>query len=204
MTTLNPRPPYNAEEIARLYPNGIKLELVQIVFRHGERTPVRPRFTDSIPVYWAQCQAAERFRAAVFEHSGQWGTLPFKRSIETSGAHGKAVKALGPRGESDGLCVLGELTARGRETTLKLGERIRHLYVDQIGFLPAKLDPSHLYLRSTSLTRTLESLQELVSGLYPSDTRTENYQPNIVTRLIFEDNLLPNECVLYNVLLLIS
>ena len=31
MTTLVPRPPYTPDELARLYPNSLKLQLVQVV-----------------------------------------------------------------------------------------------------------------------------------------------------------------------------
>lgn len=36
MTTLNPREPYSPEELERLYPKNLKLELVQVV-SHGIR-----------------------------------------------------------------------------------------------------------------------------------------------------------------------
>ena len=42
----------------------------------------------------------------------------------------------------------GELTDRGRETTLQLGQRLRHLYIHQLGFLPENLGTqSEYYLR---------------------------------------------------------
>lgn len=45
--------------------------------------------------------------------------------------------------------LLGELTDRGRETTLQLGQRLRRLYMDQLNFLPEDLltKPSQYYLR---------------------------------------------------------
>jgi acid phosphatase len=47
----------------------------------------------------------------------------------------------------------GELTDKGRETTLQLGQRLRHLYVHQLGFLPKKQgDQSEYYLRYTPST----------------------------------------------------
>ena len=42
----------------------------------------------------------------------------------------------------------GELTDQGRMTTTQLGQRIRKLYVEQLGFLPQTLqDPNTLYIR---------------------------------------------------------
>lgn len=43
MTTLNPRPAYSDNELMELYPSNLQLEQVQILHRHGERTPVGPR-----------------------------------------------------------------------------------------------------------------------------------------------------------------
>jgi len=44
--------------------------------------------------------------------------------------------------------ILGELTDQGRVTTLALGQRLRRLYVDQLGFLPPKFeDDKLLYIR---------------------------------------------------------
>ena len=44
MTTLVPRPPYSPEELTRLYPADLDLQLVQVLLRHGERVPVSTRF----------------------------------------------------------------------------------------------------------------------------------------------------------------
>ena len=44
MTTLRPRDPYTDDDLRILYPAGLKLQLVQILLRHGERTPVSERF----------------------------------------------------------------------------------------------------------------------------------------------------------------
>lgn len=44
MTTLVPRAPYTQEELATLYPSDLELQQVQVILRHGERTPVNARF----------------------------------------------------------------------------------------------------------------------------------------------------------------
>ena len=44
MTTLIPRAPYTQEELATLYPSDLELQQVQMILRHGERTPVNARF----------------------------------------------------------------------------------------------------------------------------------------------------------------
>jgi acid phosphatase len=47
MTSLVPRPPYSQEELERLYPKELELQLVQILLRHGERSPVSARFQNA-------------------------------------------------------------------------------------------------------------------------------------------------------------
>lgn len=44
MTSLQPRGPYSQAELEKLYPKGLRLELVQVLLRHGERSPVSARF----------------------------------------------------------------------------------------------------------------------------------------------------------------
>lgn len=89
----------------------------------------------------------------------------------------------------------GELTDKGRQTTLALGQRMRHLYVDQLGFMPNIIsNAEHMYLRTTLIPRALESLQQAFWGMYPADARTSNFaQPTIVTRSFPEETLFPNE-----------
>lgn len=89
----------------------------------------------------------------------------------------------------------GELTDKGRETTYALGQRLRHLYVDQLGFMPQiKSDSEDMYLRATPIPRALESLQEAFWGMYPASARTLDFPPPvIVARQVNEETLFPNE-----------
>lgn len=90
---------------------------------------------------------------------------------------------------------LGELTDKGRETTLALGERVRHLYVDQLGFMPKILsDADMIYLRATPMQRALDSVQQAFVGMYPLSARTASFPPpTIITRAPADETLFPNE-----------
>jgi acid phosphatase len=84
-----------------------------------------------------------------------------------------------------------------------LGQRIRRLYVDQLGFLPQKLeDENTIYMRSivpcvetkgrtSHIQRTIESLTQVFTGLYPKDKATA--VPNFHLRLVHQENLYPND-----------
>ena len=93
------------------------------------------------------------------------------------------------------LSNLGELTDKGRETTLALGERLRHLYIDQLNYMPRVIsDADMIYLRATPIVRALESVQQSFWGMYPLSARTASFPPpTIITRTFQDETLFPNE-----------
>lgn len=198
MTTLEPRPPYTDDEFARLYPSNLELKQVQILLRHGERTPVNSRFQNAgLHEYWPYCKAANAMKAVILAADGSLDTLAWKRRLETIGAQDRPTLSAGPSAEIDAICQPGELTDRGRETTLALGQRARALYVNRLKFLPAFLDEqtsSVVRLRATPIVRALESVQQTFIGLYPAATRSPGLPPpTIVQRLYPDETLVPND-----------
>jgi acid phosphatase len=122
--------------------------------------------------------------------------MEFRRRIETFGSKDdNPVIASGPRGEMGSICNLGELTDEGRHTTTELGRRLRHLYVDQLGFMPKTIaDADMFYLRCTPIPRALESMQQTFYGFYPPSARTIEFPtPTIITRTPADETLFPNE-----------
>lgn len=103
--------------------------------------------------------------------------------------------ASGPNGELDAICQPGELTDKGRETTLALGQRLRHLYVDQLQFMPKVIsDTNAIYLRATPIPRALESVQQAFYGFYPPSSRSTDFPtPTIITRTPADETLYPND-----------
>ncbi|CAO2652535.1 Nn.00g008180.m01.CDS01 [Neocucurbitaria sp. VM-36] len=198
MTTLIPRQFYSQEELDKLYPKELELQLVQILLRHGERTPVSPRFQNTgLQPYWPYCNAARQLTSVILNTKdfSQWDQLKYRRRLETFGVHDGPVIASGPRGEFDAICQPGELTDKGRETTLALGQRLRHLYIDQLGFMPKLISSSDMiYLRATPMPRALESVQQAFSGFYPPSARTADFPPpTIITRTPADETLYPND-----------
>lgn len=115
MTTLQPRKPYNEDELRKLYPSSLELQQVQILLRHGERTPVSPRFQNAgLSAFWPYCSALRHMRDAVLERGKDgkengFATLEWKRRLETFGPGDTPVIATGPGGELDGVCDMGAL-----------------------------------------------------------------------------------------------
>jgi len=152
MTSLHPRSPYSPEELRQLYPEGLQLQLVQILLRHGERSPVSARFQNAgLNGFWPYCSVARQMISTTMEaRDSKWSSLQWRRRLETFGSDDGAEIASGPRGQVDGICNLGELTDKGRETTYLLGTRLRNLYVDQLKFMPSTIqDADMIYMRAT-------------------------------------------------------
>jgi len=128
---------------------------------------VRQRLQNAgVPPFWKLCRAAEEFRATTVLPNNSFHSLHYQRRVENPDSKGrlKKVNKIGEpywyltliyfpslvslRLELIGGSLLGELTDQGRVTTMALGERIRKLYVDKLGFLPQTLeDENTLYLR---------------------------------------------------------
>ncbi|GAO19671.1 hypothetical protein UVI_02047700 [Ustilaginoidea virens] len=197
MSTLVPRPPYSDAELAALYPPQLRLCQVQILLRHGERTPTNPRFANTgLPAFWPYCSAVNHLRNAVLDpDTARFSVLEWRRRLETTAPDGSPVLASGPGGQIDSICDAGMLTDRGRETTFHLGQRLRKLYVDQLGFLPAKVqNTDFMYTRSTPIPRALESVQQALSGLFPRHARADDFSPpTIISRAPADETLFPND-----------
>ena len=197
MASLIPRGPYSDEELQKLYPNNLKLQLVQILLRHGERSPVSARFRNAgLAAFWPYCSVARNLVSSTMNNdTANWGVLEWRRRLETFGSDDGPVVAAGPQGDIDAICNLGELTNEGRRSTHALGRRLRHLYVDQLQFMPVMIqDADMIYLRATPIPRALESLQETFWGMYPSHTRSAVFPPpTIITRAPQDETLFPND-----------
>ncbi|CZS99849.1 related to lysophosphatidic acid phosphatase [Rhynchosporium agropyri] len=197
MTSLQPRDPYTQEELQKLYPKDLELQLVQVLLRHGERSPVSARFQNAgLHAYWPCCSVARQMISQTHEvGEGKWTPMEWRKRIETFGPNDNPVIAAGPGGDVDSICNLGELTDKGRETTWQLGRRLRHLYVDQLNYMPSMIhDADMIYLRASPIPRALESLQQAFWGMYPAETRAASFPPvTIITRAPADETLFPND-----------
>jgi len=171
-------------------PPELALEQVHVYVRHGERTPVKTRMTDppaSIPEHWQLCSVARRFRETVNSTTStpngpSWDGMWFKRGTEMRNG-----------GTAANLCLLGDLTDVGKESTYNFGVALRRLYVDKLGFLPTTLqNENQVYFRSTNVPRTIESLEHIVHGLYPQAHCATSVIPSILIRNKVDENIVSN------------
>ncbi|KAJ3354213.1 hypothetical protein GGF32_002642 [Allomyces javanicus] len=165
------------------YPSDLSLKLVQIVHRHGERTPIVPGLSHLVNPVYENC------------HLGAF--LALNSALSTSANARQYTKVLHDadlpqHGATPGTCAAGMLTDQGRTTMTSLGRAARSLYIDALQFLPSKLqEPGDVYLRSSDFARTLESLHSVVEGMYPETDRGGAHPPmHIFTRTpVGSDNI---------------
>lgn len=85
---------------------------------------------------------------------------------------------------------LGELTTKGINQEIQLGEKLRRIYINQDHLLPEIYNPNSIYVRSTDATRAIKSANSLLLGLYPPNTRVKNQEISVHVVPKNKDNLL--------------
>jgi acid phosphatase len=129
---------------------------LQVVIRHGDRTPSAKVPTGTVP----------------------WVCEPFAHTLRFLDVSPQAVnqEINGPFSYPPS-CTGSQLTVKGRDQHLALGAAMRKKYVERLGFLPPSLNPGNqgqLLFRSTDYPRTRQSGQAFLVSLYPVSYRIGN------------------------------
>lgn len=68
--------------------------------------------------------------------------------------------------------------------------------LDRLGFLPTDFSSQDMaYFRSTNMPRTIETLQQVIHGLYPTENTTDGIVPRVRVREYQHENLMGNSYV---------
>uniref|UniRef100_A0A671W9Y0 Acid phosphatase 6, lysophosphatidic n=1 Tax=Sparus aurata TaxID=8175 RepID=A0A671W9Y0_SPAAU len=133
-----------------------ELKLVQVLFRHGARTPLKS-IPDVMEVQWVptllEPPPHTHINYVVTDLEG--GPKPpapveesYRKNVLTGGT------------------FPGQLTTVGMQQLYELGKRLRGKYIEESHFLNSAFSPAEVYVRSTNIVRTIESAKCLVAGLF--------------------------------------
>eukprot|EP01105_Mastigella_eilhardi_P026956 TRINITY_DN8026_c0_g1_i1.p1 TRINITY_DN8026_c0_g1~~TRINITY_DN8026_c0_g1_i1.p1 ORF type:complete len:397 (+),score=69.36 TRINITY_DN8026_c0_g1_i1:38-1192(+) len=141
-----------------------RLVLVQVVARHGVRTPIVPPLP---PPYGAAAGSTKQYCYEVPECLGP--AVPVF-SYQDSQTMWRAYHD--PEDQPIAATPTpGALTVKGAEQMTALGKWLRKTYVEDCGLLPAVFDPTLVYIRSSWYDRTIHTAKAVLRGLYPSQYR---------------------------------
>ncbi|KAJ2843647.1 hypothetical protein GGI22_007138, partial [Coemansia erecta] len=158
-------PKLTPEFLSKHYPSGISLVHVDVLTRHGERTPTANHFGNFPSKHWDFCMVGNQlhadfikrvglFNSAYSPESGEasssvdqkkkWAEHLFKvESRDTKAVFGITDKKDQPKHTDDtprrsaASCSFGQLTDVGRQSMTALGQHLRSLYVEMMGLLPS-------------------------------------------------------------------
>ena len=162
---------------------NIQLEQVQVIFRHGARTPSfsdpQDQFSNLGEAIWDK---------GIFMKVLPWtdiayevkvhnrDTLPGKNYLHT--------------GELRGGCLTGQLTTIGQQQTYDFGKYLANEYIENRSFIAPRYGSDEIYVRSTNMPRTIQSAVCVVAGLFGKEKTTE---PILIhTKDIRREDQIPN------------
>eukprot|EP01105_Mastigella_eilhardi_P010271 TRINITY_DN2401_c0_g1_i1.p1 TRINITY_DN2401_c0_g1~~TRINITY_DN2401_c0_g1_i1.p1 ORF type:complete len:430 (-),score=96.41 TRINITY_DN2401_c0_g1_i1:158-1402(-) len=136
-------------------PENAVTRLVQVVVRHGDRTPNSKCWSDYSTTW--NCSLT---RLAYPSEDGANEVSPaIDRMYRQNFLYG--------RNQLPGNCEKAQLTDIGHAQHLALGAAMRDEYVTKRGFLPGTLSAADLYVRHDLESRTQQSAMAFIDGLYP-------------------------------------
>ena len=134
--------------------SDMKLKLVQVVFRHGARTPLSP--LDYLPTI--------EYHDDLLKHDHHTFIPYTTKALDGSDSDIKQ-SIYKHKDKMYGFEKHGELTSKGAEQMYQLGCQLKKRYITDLEFLPC-LFTDAVTVRSTSVKRAVESARCTLAGLF--------------------------------------
>ncbi|KAK7939252.1 hypothetical protein WMY93_002578 [Mugilogobius chulae] len=133
-----------------------ELQLVQVLFRHGARTPLKsiPNIMEAqwVPTLLEPPPHTQISYVVTNLEGGPRPSAPMEENYRKNVLSGGSFP--------------GQLTTLGMQQLYELGKRLRKTYIEDSLFLSPAFSPAEVYVRSTNIWRTIESAKCLVAGLF--------------------------------------
>lgn len=160
------------------------LEHVQVVFRHGARTPVASFDLPGVAsAYWDP----EKFSRGL-----PYTNVDYKLFLI---GHDEEVQLenIVPANfhkELNGGMRRGHLTDVGRQQAYEVGKRLRNEYVEKRKFISSSFNKDEVYIRTSAFQRTIDTVRSLMTGLHGKENIKEPL--SLFTVLPQDEYLYPN------------
>ncbi|KAM9343506.1 lysophosphatidic acid phosphatase type 6 [Pholidichthys leucotaenia] len=156
-----------------------ELKLVQILFRHGARTPLKT-IPNVMEAQWVP---------SLLEPPPYTNIDYVVTDLEGGPRPPAPVEDSYRKNILSGGTFPGQLTTLGKQQLYELGKKLRQRYVEDSQFLSSSFNPAEVYVRSTNIVRTIDSAKCLVAGLF--EQKQKEVVP-IVTSKAEAEILYPN------------
>lgn len=139
--------------------DGYDLKLVQIMIRHGARTPIHTIKNLKEVSYNSSIFVGDvphtTYNYKIVNLEG--GTRPESTYDQTYARKERLLKDGARR---------GYLTKLGQDQMFVIGRSLRKLYVEDAKFLDEEFNPDQIYVRSTNIGRTIATARCILGGMY--------------------------------------
>ncbi|OXB68240.1 hypothetical protein ASZ78_007989 [Callipepla squamata] len=143
----------------------LELRLVQVVFRHGARTPLRAVPGAAARSVWKQVEWPPSLLEVPAHTELDYTVTDLRGGPQPHSPYEERYRKTAFKGGA----LAGQLTAVGMQQMFALGERLRRSYVEEAGFLSPAFKPAEVFLPSCSTGPVVIVTDEASSEmLYPN------------------------------------
>ncbi|BFZ26121.1 hypothetical protein BsWGS_29160 [Bradybaena similaris] len=160
----------------------LKLVQLQVLFRHGARTPIN--LTKGIPSATYDISLGNDLPETMFEYQ-------VVRYSDGEPAEDTALESDLKNVQLKGGCYASALTTVGQKQVYELGKILRDAYFSTLDITVYSKD--QFRLRTTQLTRTIKSLRCILAGMFGREHLNQVGPIHFMVKPVLEEDLFPNK-----------